>query len=95
MEGSSQENGSKAVTFNEATRSLLDGANFATVATLNPDGGPQSSVVWVKRDGDTVLFSTTTTRQKGRNLAKDPRVTLTIFATRDPYDYVEIRGVPS
>ena len=80
------------VTFNEATRRLLDGTNFATVATVNPDGGPQSSVVWVKREGDTVLFSTTTQRQKGRNLARDPRVSVSIFATGDPYDYVEIRG---
>lgn len=34
-----------AVTLNEATRKLLDGRNFATVATLNPDGGPHTSVV--------------------------------------------------
>jgi len=78
--------------FDEATRRLLDGKNFATVATLNPDGGPQSSVVWVKRDGDTLLFTTTMQRQKGRNLARDPRISVSIYAHDNPYDTVEIRG---
>lgn len=81
-----------AVRFNEATRRLLDGKNFATIATVNADGSPQSSVVWVKRDGDTVLFSTTKGRAKGRNLARDPRISVSIFETADPYNYVEIRG---
>ena len=58
-----------AITFDEATRRILDGKNFAAVATLNPDGGPQNSVVWYERDEDTILFSTTTNRQKARNLA--------------------------
>jgi hypothetical protein len=49
--------------FDEATRNLLDGRNFATVATLNPDGGPQTSVVWIVREGDTVAFSTTAARR--------------------------------
>jgi hypothetical protein len=48
-----------SVEFNEEARRLLDGRNVATVATLNPDGGPQTSVVWIVRDGDFVLFSTT------------------------------------
>ena len=81
------------VTFNEATRRLLDGKNFATVATLNPDGGPQTSVVWIKREGDTALFTINTRRQKWRNLTRDPRVSLPIFACDDPYASVEIRGI--
>jgi PPOX class probable F420-dependent enzyme len=81
-----------AVRFNEVTRGLLDGRNFATVATLNPDGGPHSSVVWVTREGDTVLFSVTTDKQKARNLARDPRVSVSIFDSENPYSSVEIRG---
>lgn len=80
------------VIFNETTRELLDGRNFATVATLNPDGGPQSSVVWILREDDTVLFSTTTGRRKARNLAKDPRISVSVFETENPYNSVEIRG---
>lgn len=81
-----------AVTFSEATRKLLDGKNFATVATLNPGGGPQTSVVWVMREGDTVVFSTTAGRQKGRNLARDPRISLSVVDAENPYNTVEIRG---
>ena len=43
--------------FDDAVRRILDGANFASVATLRADGAPQVSVMWFKRDGDTVLFS--------------------------------------
>jgi PPOX class probable F420-dependent enzyme len=80
------------VRFNEQTRRLLDGRNVATVATLNPDGGPQTTVVWIVRDGDFVLFSTTAGRQKARNLARDPRVSLTVFDAENPYQSVDIRG---
>jgi PPOX class probable F420-dependent enzyme len=78
--------------FDEATRELLDGRNFATVATLNPDGGPQTSVVWILRDGDAVEFSTTAARRKARNLARDPRISVTVFDAGNPYHSVEIRG---
>jgi PPOX class probable F420-dependent enzyme len=81
-----------AVTFDDATRRLLDGKNFATVATLNPDGGPHSSVVWFIRDGDAILFSTISTRKKARNLARDPRISVTVFELENPYNSVEIRG---
>jgi PPOX class probable F420-dependent enzyme len=80
-----------AVVFDEATRALLDCRNFATVATLNPDGGPQTSVVWILRDGDTVTFSTTAARRKALNLARDPRISLTVFEAGNPYHSVEIR----
>lgn len=81
-----------SVAFDEETRKLLDGRNFATVATLNADGGPQTSVVWILRDGEAVLFSTTAGRQKARNLARDPRVSLTVFDIENPYHSVDIRG---
>jgi PPOX class probable F420-dependent enzyme len=80
------------VQFDEGTRRLLDGKNFAAVSTLNPDGAPQSSVVWFRREGDTVLFSTSTARQKARNLARDPRISVAVFDMDNPYDSVEIRG---
>ncbi|MDL4776949.1 MULTISPECIES: PPOX class F420-dependent oxidoreductase [Thermomonosporaceae] len=76
----------------EPVRRILDGKNFATVATLGPDGSPQASVVWIKRDGDTILFSTTKGRQKAKNLAVDPRVSVSVFDLANPYDSAEIRG---
>jgi PPOX class probable F420-dependent enzyme len=80
------------MSLDETARRILDGKNFATVATVRPDGSPQSSVVWVKREDDTVLFSTTAGRQKTRNLTKDPRVSISIFDIENPYMSVEIRG---
>lgn len=81
-----------ALIFNDATKSLLDGTNFPVLATTNKDGSPQTSVVWAKRDGDAVLFSTTRGRLKERNIARDPRVSISVFDSSDPYQYVEIRG---
>ncbi|WP_433293317.1 PPOX class F420-dependent oxidoreductase [Pseudonocardia sp. CA-142604] len=80
------------MTFDDETRALLDGRNFATVATLNVDGDPHTSVVWIMRDGDTVLFSVTAARRKARNLAHDPRISLTVFDTANPYRSIDIAG---
>jgi PPOX class probable F420-dependent enzyme len=71
---------------------LVDGPNFATVATIEPDGSVQLSEVWVRRDGDDVLFSTTTNRRKYTNLRRDPRVTVLVHSAENPYSYLEVRG---
>jgi PPOX class probable F420-dependent enzyme len=76
----------------EEARELLDAPNHATVTSLNPDGGPQSTVVWVRRDGDDVLFSTVKGRRKPRNFARDPRASLLVIDPGNPYRYVEVRG---
>jgi PPOX class probable F420-dependent enzyme len=81
-----------AVALNDAARQLVDGKNFGVVATLNADGSPHTSVVWVTRDGDRVLFSTHSARRKARNIARDPRVGITILDRADPYRTVDIRG---
>jgi PPOX class probable F420-dependent enzyme len=81
-----------SVTLSNAARRLLDGANFAMVATVGPNGQPHSSVVWIDRDGDTVVFSLTADKQKARNLARDPQVSVSLFDLKNPYDSVEIRG---
>lgn len=73
-------------------RNILDGKNFAVVATLNADGSPHTSVVWVDRDDDAVVFSTTAQRRKGRNLARDPRISVTVLDSRDPYRTIDIAG---
>ena len=79
------------ITLNEAARDVLDGPHIATIATSNPDGRPQSSVIFVKRDGDQVVFSTIKGRLKTRNMARDPRVSLLVADKRQPR-YLEIRG---
>ncbi|USQ86345.1 PPOX class F420-dependent oxidoreductase [Streptomyces phaeoluteigriseus] len=76
----------------DSLKALLDSPVFITVATLQPDGSPQVSPVWVKRDGDDVLFSTTVDRQKYKNLMRDPRVTFVVQPADSPYTYAEVRG---
>lgn len=72
------------------TRDLLDGPHTAILATANPDGRPQSTVIFVKRDGDTVVLSTIKGRLKTRNMMRDPRVSLLVLGRSA--GYVEIRG---
>ncbi|MGH3621997.1 MAG: PPOX class F420-dependent oxidoreductase [Sciscionella sp.] len=81
-----------SVTLNDTIHGILDGKNFAIVATINPDGTPQTSVVWVARDGDDLLFSTTRGRRKERNISRDPRISVSIYDLANPYSYAEIRG---
>ncbi len=76
----------------EGTIRLIEGRNYAVLATVNPDGSPQTSVVWVGRDGDDVLFSTVEGRVKHRNMLRDPRVSITVIDWSDPEIYVELRG---
>jgi len=73
-------------------RDLLDANTFVVLTTLNPDGGPQSSVIWAKRDGDEIVFSTILGRRKTRNLQREPRVSLCAYDPADPYVYFEVRG---
>lgn len=81
-----------AVSFDDTTRRLLDGKNLAVIATLTRVGSPHTSTVWYVREGDTVLVSTAGHRAKARNLARDPRVSLTVFDLANPYTAVDIRG---
>src|SRR4051794_3280898 len=80
------------IVLNDETRRLLDGPNYAVLATINPDGGPQTSAMWVGRDGDDVLFSTVVGRRKHRNLEREPRASVSVLDHDDPENYVELRG---
>src|SRR2546423_11453296 len=82
----------RVTALNDLAKRLIDEKTFAVVATVNPDGSPQSSVIWIKRDGDEVLFSTIRGRRKTRNLERDPRVSVTLYDPADPYRNVELRG---
>lgn len=76
---------------NEQAQLLVE-PNFATVATLNPDGSPQQSIVWIDWDGEDVLFNTASGRVKPRNLARDPRVNVLVVDRADGYRWLAVRG---
>jgi len=73
-------------------RQLLDRPNFAHLATLMPDGSPQSAPVWVGRDGDRILICTGEGSLKAKNIRRDPRVALSIVDLHDPYLEAQLRG---
>ena len=72
-------------------RDLLDG-QFATLATVGPDGRPQLSEVWFLAEEDTIGLSLNATRQKTRNLLANPAANLFLLDLAVPYRYLEIRG---
>lgn len=72
-------------------RDLLD-AQFATFATVGPDGRPQLSEVWFLADDGELRVSLNTTRQKTKNLQRNPACTLFLLDLSVPYRYLEIRG---
>src|SRR3954454_8758680 len=76
----------------DEAKKLLDSPEFATVATLEPDGRAHLSVVWIGRDGDDLLFSTIRGRRKTNNLERDARTTVLVYPKDDPYSYLEVRG---
>jgi PPOX class probable F420-dependent enzyme len=80
------------VPLSAGAKRIIDNKNFAHVATIMPDGSPQVSPVWVYRDGDHVMISTGTKRQKTYNLKRDPRIALSIADVDNPFPPVQIRG---
>ncbi len=83
---------STAVLSDDLKKYLDEERVFATAATVGPNGQPHLTVIWLKRDGDDLLFSTTVDRQQGKNLARDPKITVLINPLDNPYVYAEIRG---
>jgi PPOX class probable F420-dependent enzyme len=57
---------------------ILAGPHLSVLTTANPDGSPQASVIFVKPDGDDILFSTIKGRRKTANMQRDPRVSLLV-----------------
>ncbi len=64
----------------DSVRAAITAGRLGHLVTLNPDGSPQVSVVWVGLDGDDVVVGHLMGGAKVRNLERDPRVALTIEA---------------
>jgi PPOX class probable F420-dependent enzyme len=73
-------------------RALFEGANFAHIATTNPDGAPNSVPIWVGMEGARIAFFTQEGSRKARNLERDPRLALSIVALDNPYEMATVRG---
>lgn len=80
------------VSIPESHRDILEGKNFAYIATLMKDGSPQVTPVWIDLDGDTILFNTAEGRMKQKNLDRDGRVSIAVHDAANPYRYIQVRG---
>jgi PPOX class probable F420-dependent enzyme len=65
---------------------------FANLATVNPDGTPQVTPVWVDYDGTHVLVNSARGRRKDKNMETIPAVAISILDPDNPYRYLEVRG---
>jgi PPOX class probable F420-dependent enzyme len=81
-----------AVTLSENAKKLIDRPNFAHLATLMPDGSPQSVPVWIGREGERIVVCTSEGSLKAKNTRHDSRVALSIVDIDNPYKEVQIRG---
>jgi len=80
------------MTLDKEVREILHGKNFGFLATVNDDGSPQVTPVWVDEEDGFILINTTIGRLKERNTRRDPRVALAVPDWEDPYRYALIRG---
>ncbi len=81
-----------ADTLSEKARALINRPVLASLATLNPDGSPQITPLWIGLDGDNVVFNTARGRIKARNVEKDNRVAVSVIDPDDQYNVVAFRG---
>jgi PPOX class probable F420-dependent enzyme len=76
----------------DEVRDLVEGRNFAYVASTRADGSPDVVPVWLTTVGDRIAFFTQTTTSKSRNLERDPRVAIAIADDHNPYRAAQLRG---
>ena len=76
----------------EKAQTLIDQPNFGYLATVNEDGSPQVSPVWIDRRDETIVVNTATGRVKDRNMRREPRVAISVANKDNQYEKVDIRG---
>jgi len=81
-----------SIQLSESQKQILLDKSFVHLATVNADGSPQVSPVWVDFDGQNLIVNSEQRRLKVRNMKRDPRVSLSVTDPQNPYRYMEIRG---
>jgi PPOX class probable F420-dependent enzyme len=75
-----------------AAKALADEPNLAFLATLNADGSPQLTPVWIDREDGSLVVNTAVGRTKDRNMRRDPRVAVSVVDREDDYRKIDVRG---
>ncbi len=81
-----------AINLSPEIQQLIDRPNFAHLATLMPEGSPQSVPVWIGREGERLVICTGENSLKAKNTLRDREVALSIVDFTNPYEEVQIRG---
>jgi PPOX class probable F420-dependent enzyme len=71
---------------------MLDRARTAVLASVRTDGRPHTAPIWFDLEGDALVFTTGESTVKGRNMRRDPRVSLCIDEEEPPFHFVVIEG---
>ncbi len=79
-------------TIPDSHRDILEKRSLAYVATVDADGTPQVTPVWIDYDGQYLVFNTAKGRKKSRNLEVRPQVGVTVQDPGNPYRYVGVQG---
>lgn len=79
-------------TLSNKARALVERPIIASVATVDSDGRPQVTPVWIDLDGNDLVFNTAKGRAKYANLQKNPYVAISVVDPDDPYNVVVVRG---
>jgi PPOX class probable F420-dependent enzyme len=79
-------------TIPDSHRDLIDGPNLGALSTLGRDGAPQVTALWYLAEGNTVLLSLTTDRQKYKNAVRHPQATLFVIDPTNPFRTLEVRS---
>jgi PPOX class probable F420-dependent enzyme len=83
---------SEFIDLNDELRALLDGPNYAHLATIRADGTPRNSVVWVGREHNAILICTSTDSLKARDMRRNIAVAISITAFDNPYHMAALQG---
>jgi len=80
------------MTLPDKIREFLDHDHYATIATVDPDGGPRQATIWYTLDGDGIIINSLSGRRWPSNLLRDPRVSVAITDGSDGYRWVGLTG---
>ena len=81
-----------SVSLSPTALAIVRGPNVAVLATVLPDGSPQTTAVWVHEQDGALILATTKDTLKYRNLLRESRLALTVFLRDDPYVELNVRG---
>jgi len=79
----------------EAIEQFLGAPRFATISTIDPDGGPRQAVVWYRFEEGAIVVNSAVGRRWPANLLRDARIAIAVTDDHDGYGWIGLNGVAS